>query len=366
MVGKLIVSNIMHRPVRTFISVLAVAIEVAMILLVVGMSTGMVEEAAKRVEGVGADIMVQPPGASFLMALTAAPMPIKVGDKLSELPRVLAVAPVLFLFNASGGVNLIYGIDLDSFNRVSQGFVFHEGGPFEQAYDVLVDDWYARAHDVEIGKEITLLNHEFRVSGIVEHGKGARVFIPISTAQELAGSKDRASIFYVRCTDSSYTQFVRQNIRKLLPKHEIRPIKVYMSLMTSNNLPGFNSFITVMTLVAVSIGFLVVFLSLYTTILERTREIGILKSMGASKRYIINIILRETSLMALLGIVAGWAGTILAKRAINEFYPTLSVKLTVEWALWAALLAMVGALLGGLYPAVRAAQADPMDALSYE
>ncbi len=366
MVGKLVMSNILHRPVRTFISVVAVAIEVGMVLLVVGMTTGMVEETAKRVEGVGADILVQPPGASFLMALTAAPMPIKVGDKLSELPRVKAVAPVLFLFNATGGVNLIYGIDLDSFNRVSRGFVYHAGGPFEQPYDVLVDDWYARANGVEVGKEITLVNHDFRVSGIVEHGKGSRVFIPISTAQELAGSKDRASIFYVLCTDSSYTQSVGQDIRKLLPKHEIRPIKVYMSLMTSNNLPVMNSFITVMILVAVSIGFLVVFLSLYTTILERTREIGILKSLGASKRYIINIILRETFLMALLGILAGWAGTILAKRVIHEFYPTLAVKLTVEWALWAALLAFAGALLGGLYPAIRAAQADPVDALAYE
>jgi putative ABC transport system permease protein len=70
--------------------------------------------------------------------------------------------------------------------------------------------------------------------------------------------------------------------------------------------------------------------------------------------------------MALLGILAGWAGTILAKRVIHEFYPTLAVKLTVEWALWAALLAFAGALLGGLYPAIRAAQADPVDALGYE
>lgn len=364
----MVFANLLHRPVRTFVSILAVAVEVAMVLLVVGMTTGMVQETAKRVEGVGAEIMVQPPGASFLMALTAAPMPVKIGEMLADLPRVYAVAPVLFSFNASGtgGMNLIYGIDMDSFNRVSRGFVYHEGGPFEQKFDVIVDDWYAKAHSVEVDQTINLLSHDFRVVGIVEHGKGSRVFIPLATAQDLFGSKDRASIFYVRCTDPSFTQMVKNEISKLLPTYEVRPIKEYMSLMTSNNLPALNSFITVMISIAVWIGFLVIFLSTYTTITERTREIGILKSLGASKRYIMGVILRETTLVCLLGIAVGVVGTIFAKRAIIEFSPTISILLTVEWCLWAALLALGGGLLGGIYPALRAAHADPLDALAYE
>ena len=367
-INKMVLSNLLHRPVRTFVSILAVAIEVSMVLLVVGLTTGTLQETAKRVEGVGAEIMVQPPGASFLMALTAAPMPVKIGERLAELPRVYAVAPVLISFNASGtgGLNLIYGIDMESFNRVSRGFVYHAGGPFEQEFDVIVDDWYAKAHKVEVGQTINLLSHDFRVVGIVEHGKGSRVFIPLATAQDLFGSKDRASIFYVRCTDPSFTQLVKKEIRELLPKHEVRPIKEYLSLMTSNNLPALNSFIAVMISVAVSIGFLVIFLSMYTTITERTREIGILKSLGASKGYIMSVILRETTLVCLLGIATGVVGTIFAKRAITEISPTIAILLTVEWAIWASLLALGGGLLGGIYPALRAAHADPVDALGYE
>lgn len=366
MVNRMIFENIFHRPIRTLVSVLAVAIEVGMVMLVVGMTHGMLHETAKRVQGVGADVMVQPPGASLFFGLTQAPMPVQVGDRIAQIPHVLAVTPVLFLFNAHGGINLIYGVDLPSFKQVSGGFIFLKGGPFEHPYDMLVDDWYARANHVKVGETLNFLNNNFRVSGIVEHGMGARLFIPLSTAQDLTGAKDKASIFYVKCTDPGYTQAVMNFIRELLPKHQILSIKEYMSLMTSNDLPALNAFITAMIAVAVGIGFLVIFLSMYTTITERTREIGILKSLGAGKRYIIEVILREASLLCILGIFAGYGGTWLAKKAIVAAFPTLAVELTIHWAIWAGLLALGGSILGAFYPAIRAARLDPVDSLAYE
>ena len=366
MINRMILQNIMHRPIRTVVSILAVAIEVSMVMLVVGLTSGLLHETAKRVEGVGADILVQPPGASYFFGLTQAPMPIKIGDRLAEIPRVYGVAPALFQFNSSGGINIIYGIEMESFDRVTGGFVYHAGGPFNDPYDILVDNWYARANHVKVGQTLKFLNHDWHVSGIVEHGKGARLFIPLKTAQELSGANDKASIFFVRCSDPGYTDQVVNSIHQLLPRYQILSVKEYMSLMTSNNLPALTAFITVMIAVAVAIGFLVIFLSMYTTITERTREIAILKSLGASKTYIIEAILREASLLALIGILAGIAGTILARRLILASFPTLSVDLSVEWALRAAGLAIAGTLVGAFYPALRAAQLDPVDALAYE
>ena len=366
MVNRMVLSNILHRPVRTLVSILAVAIEVAMVMVVVGLTTGLLHESAKRVEGVGADILVQPPGASFFFGLTYAPMPAKIGDRLAEIPRVIAVAPALFQFNSSGGLNMIYGIDMESFNRVTGGFVYHEGGPFEGPYDIIVDDWYAKANHVKVGQTLNFLNHDFRVSGIIEHGKGARLFIPLKTTEELSGAYDKASIFFVKCSDPAYADEVIASIHKLLPRYQILSVKEYMSLMTSNNLPALQAFISVMIAVAVCIGFLVIFLSMYTTITERTREIGILKSLGASKVYIIEAILREASLLCVAGILAGFGGAAILRKVILASFPTLSVDLTLEWAVWAALLAIGGSLVGAFYPALRAAQLDPVDALAYE
>ena len=365
MVNKLIISNILARPIRTAVSALAVAIEVAMVLLFVGLANGLLHDSARRVEGVGADILVQPPGASFLLAFSQAPMPIKIGDRLKEIPHVLAVAPALILFSV-GGLNMIYGIDMASFDRVSDGFVYHAGGPFQNPYDILVDDWYAKANHVKVGQTLSLLNHEFHVSGIVEHGKGARLFISLSTAEDLLQVQDKASIFFVKCTDPGYTGEVSEVIHQLGPKYQITPVKEYMSLMTSNNLPGFEAFITVIIAIAVGIGFLVIFLAMYTTIIERTREIGILKSLGASKGYIIAVILREAGLLSVVGIMVGYGVAAAARKAILAKFPTLSIELTMEWAAYAALLALAGSILGAFYPALRAAQLDPVDALAYE
>ena len=366
MVNKLIIANILHRPIRTAVSVLAVAIEVAMVILVVGLCHGLVNDSARRVEGVGADILVQPPGSSMLMAMSQAPMPIKIADRLSELPRVLAVAPTLFLVNSVQTLSIIYGIDLATFDRVSGGFVYHAGGPFQAPYDILVDDVYAKAHHAKVGQTLNLLNHDFRIAGIVEHGKGARMYIPLATSQDMLGAQNKASIFFVKCTDPAFTQQTADAIRTLLPTYSVMPIKEYMALMTSNNLPGLNYFITVMIGLAVGIGFLVIFLSMYTTITERTREIGILKSLGASKTYIISVILREATLLTAVGIIAGFIGSVIMRKLLIGLFPTLPVQLTWDWRLYAACLALLGSLVGAFYPALRAAQLDPVDALAYE
>ena len=366
MINRLIIANILHRPVRTAVSVLAVAIEVGMVILVVGLCHGVVNDSAHRVEGVGADILVQPPGASFLMGLSQAPMPIKIADRLRELPRVLAVAPVLIQMTYERSLNLIYGIDQASFDSVSGGFVYHAGGPFQAPYDVLMDNVYAKAHHAKVGQTVHLLNHEFRIAGIVEQGKGARMFIPLATAQDMLGAQGKASMFFVKCTDPAFADQTKVAIQTLMPSYSIMPIKEYMSMMTSNNLPALNYFIGVMIGLAVGIGFLVIFLSMYTTITERTREIGILKSLGASKTYIITVILREATLLTAMGIIAGVIGSVIMRKLFIMLFPTLPVELTWDWRLYAACLALLGSIVGAFYPALRAARLDPVDAIAYE
>ncbi|MGH9453586.1 MAG: ABC transporter permease [Terriglobia bacterium] len=367
MVNRMILANVLHRPIRTIVSVLAVAIEVGMVLLVVGMTNGMLHEGAKRVEGVGADVMVQPPGSSFFLGLTVAPMPIKLEDLLKNVAHVQAVAPVLLTFNTTNGLNLIYGIDMASFDSVSGGFVYYQGHPLEQPDDILVDDWYARANKIKLGQTLALINHDFHVAGIVGHGKGARIFVSLNTMEDLMGAHDKASIFFVKCTDPGYTDDVVQAFHSMMPKYQIMPVREYMSMMTSNNLPALTDFVRAMIAVAVAIGFLVIFLAMYTTITERTREIGILKSLGASKIYIIQAILQEAGLLGVAGIIAGCIGTVAARRLVMMYFPTISVDpLDAAWVYRAVLLALGGALVGAFYPALRAAQLDPVDALAYE
>jgi putative ABC transport system permease protein len=364
--GQLVLRNVLHRPLRTFISIVAVAVEVSLVLVIVGLTTGMLTEVAKRIQGVGADIMVQPPSSSIFLAFSGAPMPITIGDRLAQLEDVKAVAPVLLQFSSHGGLDIIYGIDPKSFDAVSGGFVFFSGHPLETPDDILVDDWYAKANHVKAGQTLHVLDHDFHVAGIVEHGKGARLFVPLSTMEELSGVQDKASLFFVKCTDPERTPQVMDEIGRLLPRYEVRPLENFISLMTATRVPGLETFVHSMIALAVSIGFLVIFLSMYTTILERAREIGVLKSLGASKAYIARVLLSETALICLVGFVLGVAMSYGTRALFLSLFPTLTILITPAWILRAAAIALVGGLLGSIYPAWLASRRDPVEALAYE
>ena len=371
--NKMVISNLAHRPLRTAISVVAIAVEVTLILLVVGLLTGVLADTAERQRGVGADLMVQPPGSSFIAGVSGAPVSIKVADVLRKQPHVAVVSPVVTQINTSGNVEVINGIDLNDdspndFDKMGAPFKYLSGGEFQGPDDMIIDDIYAADKKVKVGDKQKLLNHEFRVSGIVLHGKGARKFLPMATMQDLLGSQGKATMFYVKVDDPRNIELVQQEIKNVpgMENYPTRSMEQYMSMMTGANLPGFKAAINVVIGVAVIIGFIVIFQSMYTAVMERTREIGILKSLGASKLYIINVILRETALLAIVGVLVGISLSFLSKWGIRTKFPLQTIMINAEWILRASLIAIVGALVGALYPALKAAQKDPIDALAYE
>jgi putative ABC transport system permease protein len=366
MMGELVVRNLLHRPLRTFIGIMAVAVEVALVVLIVGLTSGLLTETAKRIQGIGADVMLQPPAASIFLGFSGSPMPIKIGAKLQELKYVQAVAPALLQFNSSGGVEVIYGIDPDNFRAVSGGFVFLQGHDMEGPDDLLVDDWEGRAKHIKVGDTYSLLNHDWHVVGIIEHGKGARLFVPIATLQELVGARDKASIFLLKCTRPEHTDDVIEEIRAVLPGYTVRPLRDFLSLMTSTNIPGLETFIHAMIALAIAIGLLVIFLTMYTTVIERTRDIGVLKSIGANRAFIVRSLLAESAALCVFGIAAGIGLSYLVRAAFLAGFPTLSILITPDWILRAGGIALTGALLGATYPAWLASRKDPVEALSYD
>ena len=367
--NRMIVANLVHRPLRSLISVIAIAVEVTLILVIVGFSLGMLNDAKQRQAGIGADVIVQPPSSSFLAGITGAPVPIKVADVLRKLAHVETVAPVIMQLNTTGAVEVIYGIDLKSFENLRSGpFRFLAGGPFTGPDTALVDDYYADTNHVHVGQTITILNHAVKVAGIVEHGRGARKFLPIQTLQDWIGAQGKASVFYLKLDNPDNAALVVNEIKSVpgLQNYKVLPMREYLSMMTAGNLPGFNTFIDVVIGVAMVIGFIVIFQAMYAAVMERTREIGILKSMGASKFYIVDSILRETMLLAVAGIALGIVISYVVSDAIRARFPTLPVSIQGNWVGYAVIIAIVGALLGSVYPAFKAAQKDPIDALAYE
>ncbi len=366
--NKLVIANLLHRPLRSIISVLAVAIEVVMILSIVAIFMGMLDDQKERTNGIGADLVVAPSNASFMNGVSGAPMPIATADFLSHLPHVAVASPVISDFSMSGNVEILYGIDYRSYDALKP-FMFLAGGKFQGPFDVIIDDVFAHAgKGHQVGDTITILNHSFRICGIVESGKGGRKLVPIDTLGSLMGADGKASVIYLKSDNPANDKLIIDEIHATtgLEGYKVQTMADLISLYTPSRFPGFDLALNVVISIAVIVGFLVIFQSMYTAVLERTREIGILKSLGSSKGTIVGVVLRETALLAIAGVLLGIAATYGVRTLLHIKFSTFAFELTPAWIGWGTLIAFGGALMGALYPAWMAARKDPIDALAYE
>jgi putative ABC transport system permease protein len=366
--NKLVFANLIHRPMRSVISAAAIAIEVVMIISVAAIFLGQIDGQKIRTNGIGADITVRPANSSFINGIGGAPIPSKNVEALRKLPHVAVASPVIEHTVLGASLELVFGIDYTSYNTL-RPFTFVAGTPFQGPYDVIVDDVYAQSDKGHhVGETIQILNSPFRICGIVESGKGGRKMIPIDTLGELMGADHHASLFFIKSDSESNQELIRQEIKSApgFEDYKVQTMHEWLSQMTPDNIPGFNIALNVVTVIATLVGFLVIFLSMYTAVLERTREIGILKSMGASKQAIVGLVLRESVLMAIVGVALGIGLTYAIHGYLDKKFPTLFFEITQEWLIKASVIAFLGAVLGAAYPALMAARKDPIDALSYE
>jgi putative ABC transport system permease protein len=362
--NKLVFANLRHRPVRTLLSLLAIGVEVTMMLTLVGLSEGMLEDSVRRANGVGADILVRAPGTSLISFSTAA-MSQTFLSFFAEQPHVKLVAGTVV--HATGGVSTVTGIDLKEFDAMSGGFRYRGGGPFEGQRDVIIDEYYAQQNKLAVGSTVKLINQDWRVCGIVEPGKLARIVIPRATLQDLTNSTGKLSQIFLKLDDTANTDGVIAGLREKLPEYQLYSMPELTSLYSVSNVPGLSAFIGVIIGLSIVVGFLVVFLSMYTAVLERTREVGILKALGASPAYVLNIIFRETALLAIVGSGLGILLTYGSRWAIMTVAPaSLTQKIVPGWWPIASAIAIGGALIGAFYPAWKAARQDAIEALSYE
>jgi putative ABC transport system permease protein len=366
--NKLIFANLLHRPLRSLISVFAVAIEVIMMLTIIAIMMGQLTGQKRMNNGIGADLIVRPSNAMVFNGISGAVIPVKLEGILRALPHVTVASPVNTKLSMSDGLEVLWGIEYPTYSQLSP-FVFVSGGPMQAPSDVIVDDVFASTgNGHQVGETILVEKRPFRIAGIFEHGKGGRKLISIDTMDDLTGTPDKASAFYLKADQPENIPLITREIHAVrgLEDYQVMTMDEWYSLLTPNRIPALNIAMRVVIAIAVIIGFLVIFQSMYTSVLERTREIGILKSMGASNFAIVSVVLRETAVLAVAGVLAGVAASFAVKALIAYRFPSLYLDMNAAWVIKGSVIALVGSVLGSLYPAWMAARKDPIDALAYE
>lgn len=365
---SLVFSNMMHRPARTIVSVLGIAVGVLLIVFTVGLSNGTMRERGKREGNVGAEIFFRASGAIGLSGAESFRLPVALKDEIAKMDGVTTVVSLgqntVSAEDNNTGSRLIDGVDYDEYAGVV-GLDVVEGRKLATRGDeVVIDTGFQRQKKYKIGQTIRLYERDFTIVGTYEPAAGARIKIPLATMQEQLGGEGKVTAFLVKLNPGLDPKQVAERLQNAFPENQIL-LTSELEELYMQGFPAMNVFLNVFIGVAAVISALVILLTMYTTVTERTRQIGIMKSLGMSNSRIAWTIAQEAMLISFLGIVAGVVLTFLVRALLTQV-TTLEVEMNEVVLLITLVVGLIGGAIGSLYPALRAARLDAVEALSYE
>jgi putative ABC transport system permease protein len=366
LMDSLVLSNITHRPARTAVSILGTGVGVLLIVFTVGLAHGVLRERGRRESNIGAEIMVRASGSLSFGGGSPFMLPATRAPEIAGIEGVRAATPLGQTLDRSDtgfGSRLIDGIEFDEYAKLT-GISIREGAKLTGGDQAIIDPVWQQQRHAAVGSTVQLFERPFTIVGVYEPPGGGRIKIPLATMQDQEGGDGRASAILVACTDPAKQEDVAARIRERFPDDQIIFTRDLPEIYASG-VPALNVFIKVVVGVAAAISMLVILLAMYTTVTERTRQIGILKSLGMSKSAIAWVIEQEAIIVSLLGVSVGVLLTLLARFAVMRV-TSLTVEVEPRWIAIALAVGLVGGSLGALYPALRAARQDAVDALSYE
>ncbi len=363
---NLITSNIRQRPVRTVVCVAGIALGVCLVMLFTGLATGLSNDLQRRNSNVKGEIIFTRPG-SMNITSSLANLSTQYVARLKEIEGVADAVPVILYFypdKKGFGVERAEGVEWDSFAKMN-GLTIVEGrGPVAND-EIVIDDVKSRTDRLRVGSTVTLwANRQYRVVGIYAPESGARTKMALSAMQDALEAQGKSTYILVKVSPGQEPLTVLHRIDKQLEGNKVQLTPDVFGNIEAT-VPALKVFLRTLVVLAAIVSALVVMLAMYTTITERTREIGILKALGASRGYIIGIIEKEALLISVIGLALGFLTSMVAGIFIRRAFGLL-FQYTWKWALTAAIIGVVGAIVGALYPAFRASNLDPVHALSYD
>lgn len=374
---SLVWANIQHRPTRSLVTALGVALGTVLILLTVGLARGFILERNKREANIGAEIIVRSAG-TFGTGLTGnqPSLPVVRTEELNRIPGVKQTTPLIQYVYASEngfGFRAVEAVEFEKYSEIT-GVRILSGQIAQSDSEINIDVVLARERKVVPGNEIEVMGRMMKIAGIYTPECGARIKMRLPVLQERLAATGLCSMILVKCSTPADQDAVALRIQQASTARVQRiPSEVEDQIILTRDLPNLLSkipalevFLRVVVGIAIGISTLVILLAMYTTITERTREIGILKSLGATNGFILRTIEQEALLISFSGALIGFLFALLARYFITHVTSLRNIEFEPGWILTAFLVALIGGSLGGLYPALRAAHLDPVNALDYE
>jgi putative ABC transport system permease protein len=363
---ELVLANLRTRPFRTLISVIGVALGVVLVVLFTGLARGMTNDMAKRASNWKAEIVFTRAGA---MDLTSSNTPVNTAyaERLLKIEGVKSTVPVIRNITPSPkerwGIQQIDGVDWQPFAEMNDMQIIN-GRAATGNDEVILDERQMKEYSYKLGDKVEIFGRNYTITGVFSPPSGARIKMSLSAMQDALKAENKCTYILVKIKDGAKVEDVAARINQELPGNKIN-LTENLVIDAQDRIPGLNTFLRVLVGLGAFVSTIFVLLSMYTTITERRKEIGILKSLGASKSFIIKVIEGEAFMIGVLGIVLGFVVSFSAAFIITNLIE-LQFEFSSGWIITAILIAVGGSLVGALYPAWRASDIDPVLVLTNE
>ncbi|HEX8287680.1 MAG TPA: ABC transporter permease [Pyrinomonadaceae bacterium] len=362
---ELVLANLKVRPFRTLISVIGVALGVILVVLFTGLARGMTDDMARRASNWKAEIVFTRPGAMELTSSNAS-VSTTYAQRLLQIEGVASTVPIIRYItpntNQRWGIQQIDGVDWHPFAAMNEMSIVEGRAPTANN-EVILDERYVEDENVKLGDKINIFNRDYTAVGIFSPPSGARIKMSLAAMQE-ALETDKSTFILVKLKDGANVEEVAARINEQLPGNKINLTRDLI-IDAQERVPALNTFLRVLVGLGAFVSTIFVLLSMYTTITERRKEIGILKSLGASKTFIIKVIEGEAFLIGIFGVLLGFIVSLLASFIIAKIFD-LQFEFSPGWIASAIAIAVGGSLFGALYPAWRASAIDPVEVMANE
>ncbi len=364
---ELVFANLKTRPFRTLISIVGVALGVVLVVLFTGLARGMSNNMAQRAFNLKAEILFTRAGA---MNLTSSSLNVSTAyaPKLLEIEGVQSVVPVgrYITSNAKAtwGLEQIDGVEWQPFAEMNE-MQIRQGRAATADDEVILDERKMLDEKYKIGDGIELFGKPYKIVGVFAPPSGARIKMSLASLQGALQVENKCTYILVKLKDGTDADEAARRIDEMLPGNKINLTRDLV-IDQQERVPALNLFLRVLVGLGATVSTIFVLLSMYTTITERRKEIGILKSLGASKSFIIKVIEGEAFMIGIFGVLFGFVVSFLASYLITKSFDDLQFEFSRGWILTAIAIAIGGSLVGALYPAWRASDIDPVLVLTNE
>lgn len=357
----------MREKTRLVVSVGGVAVAVMLILLLQGLYTGVNEEAARYLRSVDADVWVGQVSTRGGFGHSVSVLPSDLADDLAAVAGVDKVAPLLgrpVVVSAGGQDADVFLMGFDPGTGTGGAPSTVDGAVRPGPGEVILDRVFADEEGVGIGDVLQVSGQELRVSGIGSGGSSLitqYAWAPIDDVARLSGTPGVVSYFVVRASAGTDASALAADIVAAVPGTTATTSPEFVTESTADIRESFVPILFVLVVIAMVIGAAVIGLTIYTSVLEKRREYGMLKAIGFSNRRLLGIVWRQSMVAGLLGLAAGTVLTLAVAAVIEDIVPAFVAIVRPRDVVLVAIAAFIMSIAASFLPVRPVTRLDPAE-----